>query len=42
MYFKELISILKDTMEVEVRNQNKDIGITYNIHEDFYTEKHYF
>jgi len=42
MYFSELVTILKETMDIEIRNQGKDIIIAYNIGEDFYTEKHYY
>lgn len=42
MYFSELVAILEETMEMEIKNQKKDIVIAYNTGEDFYTEKHYY
>lgn len=40
--FNELITILQETMEIEIKNQKKNIIIEYNIGENFYTEKHYY
>lgn len=42
MYFNELVAILEKTIDMEVKRQNKDILISYNIGEDFYTEEHYY
>lgn len=42
MKFNELVTILEKTIEMEVKKQNKDIQISYNIGEDFYTEEHYY
>lgn len=42
MYFSELISILKESIEREIKNQGKDIRVQYHIGKDFYTEKHYY
>lgn len=42
MYFNELIDILKESIEIVIKNQQKNISIKFNIGENFYTEKHYY
>lgn len=42
MYFRELVTILKESLEREARRKNKDIDIEYRIKKDFYTDKHYY
>lgn len=42
MYFYELISILKESFEREIRSRDKDIRISYDLGEDFYTNNHYY
>lgn len=42
MYFYELINILKESFEREIRSRNKDIKISYDLGEDFYTNNHYY
>lgn len=42
MYFHELISILKESLQREAKGKNKDIDIEYNVKEDFYTGSHYY
>lgn len=42
MYFSELVNILKETMNREIKNQDKDISVEYHIGDDFYTKKHYY
>lgn len=42
MYFSELISILKESIDREIKNQGKEIKVEYHIGKDFYTEKHYY
>lgn len=42
MYFYELITILEESSEREVRARGKDIKITYNVGENFYTNNHYY
>lgn len=42
MYFRELITILKESLEREAKRKDKEIDIEYRIKEDFYTDKHYY
>lgn len=42
MYFSELVNILKETINREIKNQGKDILVEYYIGGDFYTKKHYY
>lgn len=42
MYFDELIIILKESLDREVRQKNKDINIEYNVGKNFYTNDHYY
>ena len=42
MNFKDIISILFDTMNREIKRLGKDIQLEYNIEENFYTSKHYY
>ncbi len=42
MNFKDIISILFDTMNREIKRLGKDIQLEYNIEDNFYTSKHYY
>lgn len=42
MYFSELMIILKETLERDIKKQNKNISIEYKTGKNFYTEKHYY
>lgn len=42
MDFKDIISILSDTMKRETRRLDKDINFEFIIGENFYTSKHYY
>lgn len=42
MYFSELMAILKETLKRDIKKQEKDIVIRYEIGRNFYTEKHYY
>ncbi|WP_246565569.1 ATP-binding protein [Tissierella carlieri] len=42
MDFKDIISILSETMKREIRRLDKDINLVLNIGENFYTSKHYY
>lgn len=42
MDFKDIISILSDTMKKEIRRLDKNIDIKFNVEENFYTFKHYY
>ncbi len=42
MNFKDIISILSETMKREIRRLDKDINLVFNIGENFYTSKHYY
>ena len=42
MYFRELMPILKESLEREAGKKNKDIDIEYRIGKDFYTDRHYY
>lgn len=42
MNFKDIISILSETMRREIRGLDKDINLIFNIGENFYTQKHYY
>ncbi|QQY79571.1 hypothetical protein [Keratinibaculum paraultunense] len=42
MYFSELINILKETINREIKDQGKDISVEYKVRGDFYTKKHYY
>lgn len=42
MNFKDIISILSETMKREIRRLDKDINLEFSIGENFYTSKHYY
>lgn len=42
MYFYELITILEESFEREVRRKGKDIKINYSLEKDFFTKDHYY
>lgn len=42
MYFHELLLILKESMEGEIRYRKKNIEMDFQFNGDFYTEKHYY
>jgi two-component system sensor histidine kinase YcbA len=42
MYFSELMIILKETLERDIKIQDKEITIRYEMGRNFYTEKHYY
>ncbi len=42
MDFKDIISILSETMKREIKGLDKDINLIFNIGENFYTSKHYY
>lgn len=41
MYFHELLLILKETMDAEIRREEKDIILEFNLGKDFFFKKHY-
>lgn len=42
IYLKEIIKILKESMEKEIEASNKHIKLHFHIERDFFTEKHYY
>ncbi|MBZ2175805.1 sensor histidine kinase [Schnuerera sp. xch1] len=42
MYLDEMITILNKSLQREIKNQNKNISIKFDIGENFYTKKHYY
>lgn len=42
MYFSDLMIILKETLERDIKKQEKNIVIRYEVGRNFYTEKHYY
>ncbi len=42
MNFKDIIAILEETMEREIRHKSKDIHLLFKAGENFYTAKHYY
>lgn len=42
MNLRDIISILYDTMNREIKRLNKNIQLVYNIEDNFYTSKHYY
>ncbi len=42
MYFHELALILKESMDTEIKYQNKNIILNFDLNKNFYTEKHYY
>lgn len=42
MNFKDIISILSETMKREIKGLNKEIDLEFSIGENFYTQKHYY
>ena len=41
MYFHELLLILKETMDSEIRREGKDIVLEFHLGKDFFFKKHY-
>ncbi len=42
MCFKDIVNILFETMEKEIRRLDKNIELVIDIEENFYTIKHYY
>lgn len=42
MFFHELMMILKESMNTEIKYRNKNIELEFNLENDFYTEKHFY
>ena len=42
MYFHELLLILKETIDAEIRRREKDIVLDFHLGKDFFFEKHYY
>ena len=42
MDFKDIVNILSETMEKEIRRLDRNIELVINIEENFYTVKHYY
>lgn len=42
MDFKDISSILSETMKREIKGLDKDINLVFEMGEDFYTSKHYY
>ncbi|WP_283591600.1 sensor histidine kinase [Clostridium butanoliproducens] len=42
IYLKEIIKILKESIEKEIEASNKHIKLHFHIERDFFTEKHYY
>lgn len=42
MYFSDLMVILKETLERDIKKQGKNISMEYLLGKNFYTEKHYY
>lgn len=42
MYYLDLMLILIETLEREIKKQGKDISIKYSLDKNFHTEKHYY
>ncbi|WP_159436096.1 ATP-binding protein [Anaerosalibacter sp. Marseille-P3206] len=42
MYFHELLLILKETMDAEIRRIEKDIVLDFHLGKDFFFKKHYY
>lgn len=41
MYFKDIMSILEEKMQIEIKYKNLDIAFSIERGKDFYTDKHY-
>lgn len=42
MYYLDLMTILVESLEREIKSQGKDIFIKYSLEKNFYTERHYY